>query len=175
MIELLIDRFDLQLLARLQENAHETNAEMGDALGLSASQISRRISRLETEGVLQRYVALLSPAVIGLGVRAVSYVSLARQSSDVGAVFERAVLEMPEVLDCYAVTGEADYVLQIVAPNLTEFSDSILKRLTQIKGVVNVRSNIILKEIKSTTALPLEHLARPVRMARRVRLSVRDA
>jgi DNA-binding Lrp family transcriptional regulator len=173
--ELLLDRFDLALLAHLQENAHATNADIGDKLGLSPSQISRRISRLESEGVLKRYVALLDANVMGLTVRAITYVSLARQSSDAAALFERAIEDMPEVLDCFAVTGESDYVLQIVAPNLSEFSDSILKRLTQIKGVVNVRSNIVLKSIKSTTALPLDHLTRPTRTTRRVRVSVRDA
>jgi Lrp/AsnC family transcriptional regulator, leucine-responsive regulatory protein len=172
-MELLVDRFDLALLAQLQLNAHTTNAEIGDALGLSASQISRRISRLEEEGVLKRYAALLDPTTMGLTVRAYTYVSLGKQSGDTAAQFERAVVEMPEVLDCFAVTGESDYVLQIVAPSLMELSDSILKRLMQIKGVVNVRSNIVLKEIKSTTALPLDHLTRPVRVAKRVRVSGR--
>ncbi len=173
--ELLLDRFDLKLLAQLQQNAHATNAEIGEALGLSPSQISRRIARLESEKVLKAYVALLDPAVMGLGVRAITYVSLARQSADVGAAFEKAVIEMPEVLDCDAVTGDSDYVLTIVAPSLVELSDSILKQLTQIKGVVNVRTNLVLKAIKSTTALPLDHLTRPARTIRRVRVSVRDA
>lgn len=168
--ELLLDRFDVKLLAHLQENAHATNAEIGNIVGLSPSQISRRIARLEAEGVLSRYVALLDPATMGLTVRAITYVSLAQQSANAATAFESAVLEMPEVLHCYAVTGESDYVLHIVAPSLAEFSDSILKRLTQVKGVVNVRSNIVLKAIKSTTALPLEHLMRPMRSARRVRV-----
>jgi Lrp/AsnC family transcriptional regulator, leucine-responsive regulatory protein len=172
--ELLLDRFDLQLLASLQQNAHATNAEIGETLGLSPSQISRRISRLESENVLKGYVALLDPAVMGLGVRAITYVSLTRQAADASAVFEKAVTNMPEVLDCDAVTGDSDYVLTIVAPSLAELSDSILKQLTQIKGVSNVRTNLVLKSIKSTTALPLEHLTRPARTTRRVRVSVRD-
>ncbi len=172
--ELLLDRHDLALIAKLQANAHETNAQIGDAIGLSASQVSRRIARLEAEGVLKAHVALLDPAMLGLTVRAITYVSLARQSQDTSAAFEAAILEMSEVLDCFAVTGESDYVLQIVAPNLSELSDSILKRLTHIPGVINVRSNIVLKPIKSTTALPLEHLQRPARATRRVRVSVRD-
>jgi Lrp/AsnC family transcriptional regulator, leucine-responsive regulatory protein len=170
-VELLLDRFDVNLLAHLQENAHATNAEIGDALGLSPSQISRRIARLESEGVLEKYVALLNPTTMGLTVRAITYVSLAQQSGSAANAFESAVLDMPEVLHCYAVTGESDYVLQIVAPSLAEFSDSILKRITQVKGVVNVRSNIVLKAIKATTALPLEHLTKPTRSVRRVRVS----
>ncbi len=172
--ELLLDRFDLQLLAHLQKNAHATNSEIGNALGLSASQISRRIGRLENEKVLKAYVALLDPTLMGLSVRAITYVSLARQAADASAVFERAVMQMPEVLDCDAVTGDSDYVLTIVAPSLAELSDSILKQLTQIKGVSNVRTNLVLKSIKTTTALPLDHLTRPVRTTRRVRVSVRD-
>ncbi len=173
MDDVLVDQFDLELLAILQRNAHKTNTEIGDALNLSASQISRRIARLESAGVLQDYVALLDPGAVALSVRAYTYVTLGRQSSDAGQAFERAVIAMPEVLDCAAVTGESDYVLRIVAPSLTEFSDSILKRLVQIKGVLNVRSNIVLKEIKHTTALPLDHLTRPSRSTRRVRISVR--
>jgi DNA-binding Lrp family transcriptional regulator len=172
--ELLLDRFDLQLLALLQQNAHATNSEIGNSLGLSASQISRRIARLESEKVLKAYVALLDPTVMGLSVRAITYVSLARQAADASAVFEKAVMQMPEVLDCDAVTGDSDYVLTIVAPSLAELSDSILKQLTQIKGVSNVRTNLVLKSIKTTTALPLDHLTRPARTTRKVRVSVRE-
>ncbi len=164
--ELLLDRFDLALIAKIQENAHETNAQIGDAIGLSASQVSRRIARLEGVGVVKAHVALLDPAMLGLTVRAITYVSLARQSQDTSAAFEAAILEMPEVLDCFAVTGESDYVLQIVAPNLSEFSDSILKRLTHVPGVINVRSNIVLKPIKSTTALQLGADPEPKRQRR---------
>jgi Lrp/AsnC family transcriptional regulator, leucine-responsive regulatory protein len=88
-MELLVDRFDLALLARLQVNAHTTNAEIGDALGLSPSQISRRISRLEEEGVLKRYAALLDPPTMGLTVRAYTYVSLGKQSGDTAAPWWR--------------------------------------------------------------------------------------
>lgn len=172
--DLLVDPFDLALLAELQRDAHATNQALGDKLHLSASQISRRIQRLESAGLIQRYAALLDASLLGLGVRAFSYVTLSRHG-DEGEAFERAITQVPEVLDCYAVTGESDYVLHIVAPTLAELSDSVLRRVIRIPGVASVRSNIVLRPIKSTTALPLEHLEKPMRRTRRVRLTVRDA
>jgi Lrp/AsnC family leucine-responsive transcriptional regulator len=127
---------------------------------LSPSQVSRRVSRLHGNGVIRRTVALLDPARIGLGVRAISYVTLARHGEDEGLAFEREMATVPEVLDCYAVTGESDYILQIVAANLNDLSESVLRRLTRIKGVHSIRSNIVLQNIKSSTELPLSQVGR---------------
>ncbi len=154
----LLDRYDISLLAALQRNAHATNQQVGDAVHLSASQVSRRIQRLESVGLIARYVALLDPARLGLGVRAISYVTLARHGDEEGTSFERDILGIPEVVECFAVTGESDYILKIFAADLSELSDSVLKRLTRLKGVSSIRSNIVLQCVKSTTELPLSHL-----------------
>ena len=114
--------------------------------------------------MIARYVALLNPAAVGLGVRAVSYVTLTRHGGDEGRAFEQDILAIPEVLECYAVAGESDYVLQIVAPDLPALSETVLRRLTRIPGVGSIRSNVVLNCIKSSTALPLSHLA-PARSA----------
>jgi Lrp/AsnC family leucine-responsive transcriptional regulator len=113
--DLLLDKFDISLLGALQKNAHATNQQVGELIHLSASQVSRRIQRLETIGIIRRYVALLDPAALGLGVRAISYVTLSRHGGDEGLAFEREIAAIPEVLDCYSVAGESDYILQIVA------------------------------------------------------------
>ena len=156
----LLDRYDISLLAALQRNAHATNQQVGDAVHLSASQVSRRIQRLENAGLIARYVALLDPARLGLGVRAISYVTLARHGDEEGTSFERDILGIPEVVECFAVTGESDYILKIFAADLAALSDSVLKRLTRLKGVASIRSNIVLQCVKSTTELPLSHLAK---------------
>jgi len=169
--DLLLDKFDISLLAALQKNAHTTNQQIGEQIHLSASQVSRRIQRLETTGMIRRYVALLDPATLGLGVRAVTYVTLTRHSGDEGLAFEREIVAVPEVLDCYSVTGESDYILQIVATDLHALSESVLRRLTRIKGVGSIRSNIVLNCIKSSTEMPLNHLGRAGASTRKIRIT----
>eukprot|EP01032_Pedospumella_encystans_P023722 gene23722-26844_t len=110
--------------------------------------------------VMANLPALLEPAAIGLGVRAISYVTLTRHSGDEGLAFEREIAGFPEVLECYSVAGESDYILQIVAADLSVLSEQVLRRLTRIQGVGSIRSNIVLARIKSSTELPLAHLKR---------------
>jgi Lrp/AsnC family leucine-responsive transcriptional regulator len=155
----MLDSYDLGLLVALQRDAHATHQAMGEQVYLSASQVSRRVQRLQEAGLIARYVALLNPAAVGLGVRAVSYVTLTRHGGDEGRVFEQDVMAIAEVLDCYAVAGESDYVLQIVAPDLQALAETVLRRLTRIPGVGSIRSNVVLNRIKSSTELPLSHLA----------------
>lgn len=158
--DLLLDKYDVALLSALQQDASATHQQLGELVHLSASQVSRRITRLQASGIIRRTVALLDPARIGLGVRAISYVTLARHGDDEGAAFEQEMATFPEVLECFAVTGECDYILQIVAASLSELSESVLRRLTRIKAVNNIRSNIVLQHIKRSTELPLGHLGR---------------
>lgn len=169
--DLLLDRFDISLLGALQKDAHATNQQVGEQIHLSASQVSRRIQRLETTGIIRRYVALLDPAALGLGVRAMSYVTLSRHGGDEGSAFEREIIAIPEVLDCYSVAGGSDYILQIVAADLGVLSDSVLRKIMRIKGVANIRSNIVLNCIKSSTELPLGHIGRLDGAARKVRIA----
>jgi Lrp/AsnC family leucine-responsive transcriptional regulator len=156
---ILFDKFDIALLHALQTDTQSTHQQLGEAIHLSASQVSRRIARLQTSGIICRNVALLDAARIGLGVRAITYVTLSRHGEDEGLAFEREMAAFPEVLECYAVTGESDYILQIVATSLSDLSESVLRRLTRIKGVNSIRSNIVLQNIKSTTALPLGQIS----------------
>ncbi len=154
-----LDSYDISLLAALQRDGHATHQQIGEQIHLSPSQVSRRVQRLQAAGFIQRFVALLSPEAVGLGVRAVSYVALTRNSGDEGLVFEREIALLPEVLECYSIAGESDYLLHIVASDLRSLSESVLRRVTRIPGVGSVRSNIVLNCIKATTELPLEQLA----------------
>ena len=155
-----LDTFDISLLSALQRDAHATHQQIGEQIHLSASQVSRRVQRLQTAGIIRRYVTLLNPAAIGLGVRAITYVTLTRHSGDEGLAFEREMNTFPEVMECYSVAGESDYILQIVAADLNALSENVLRRLTRIQGVGNIRSNIVLNCIKSSTELPLGHIGR---------------
>lgn len=169
MTELTIDRCDLQLLAALQRNGHASNAELGEKASLSASQVSRRIQRLEQAKVITGYAALLDPHTLGLGVTAYAQIVLERHDKTRPAEFERQIGAMPEVLECFAVTGEADYMLRIVAPDLAAFSDLMMKRLLTLPGVAQVKTNIALSKVKQTHELPLDHVAQPRQQKRRVR------
>jgi Lrp/AsnC family transcriptional regulator, leucine-responsive regulatory protein len=153
-----LDSFDISLLAALQRDAHATHQQIGEQVHLSASQVSRRVQRLQAAGIIRRYVALLEPQAVGLGVRAVSYVTLTRHSGDEGLTFEREIGDIAEVLECYAVAGESDYILQIVAADLNVLSEQVLRRLTRIQGVGSIRSNIVLNCIKRSTEMPLNQL-----------------
>lgn len=169
MSELIIDRYDLQLLSALQRDGQTTNAALGERANLSASQISRRVQRLEEAGVITGYAALLDPAALGLGVTAYAHVLLERHDKTRPAEFERQVAALPEVLECFAVTGEADYLLRIVAPDLAAFSDLMMKKLLTLPGVAQVKTNIALSKVKQTHELPLDHVAQPRQQKRRLR------
>lgn len=149
-----LDVFDLRLLSALQRDGRAPNATLAETVGLSASQISRRLARLEAEGVIATYAALLKPDAVGLSVLAFSSVSLERQAEAMDG-FEAAVLRFPEILECYSVTGEQDFVLRIVARDLKAFADFLSDRLLRVPGVRSVRSSIVLHTIKQTAALPL--------------------
>lgn len=168
MTAITVDRFDLELLANLQKDGKATNSALGEKIHLSTSQVSRRIQRLEESGVISHFAAILDPDILGLGVIAFTSVTLERHSDARGEAFERAIADMPEVLECLSVTGEADYVLRVLAPDLASFSAFIMKRLLRLPGVSNVKSNIALKKIKQTHVLPLDHIRQPEQTTQRL-------
>ena len=155
-----IDRIDIRLLEALQLTAKISHAALGEQVHLSASQVSRRIARLENAGLVRGYAALLDPDRLGLDVEAYTSVSLDRHDPGVGEAFELAIQSLDEILDCMAVTGEADYILRIVTPDLNSFARFVTDRLIQLPGVKMVRSNIGLHRIKRGHALPIASLAR---------------
>lgn len=154
MTQAALDLFDIKLLTALQKDGRAPSAMLAERVGLSASQVSRRLARLEEDGVIASYAALLSPEAVGLTVLAFSAISLERQAEQMDA-FEAAVTRFPEILECWSVTGEADFVLRIVAKDLKSFADFLSQHLLRVPGVRAVRSSIVLHRIKQTTALPL--------------------
>lgn len=154
-----LDAADVRLLDCLQRQARLSNVELSERVGLSASQCYRRLRRLEEAGLIGGYVALLDREKLGLGVMAFVNVTLEKHGEHPAQAFREAVLDEPEILECYAVSGEADYLLRVVAADLKAFSDFLLHRLMRLPMVANVRSSILLDELKATSALPLRRLS----------------
>jgi DNA-binding Lrp family transcriptional regulator len=150
-----MDTSDKKILSLLQTNGRISNQDLADQVGLSPSPCLRRVKALEACGVVQRYVALVDPIAIGQGLQAVVEVRLDRQTTDSVARFEKEILKFPQVLECYLVAGDWDYVLRVVARDLDEFREFCVHRLARIAGVGNVKSNISMKQVKYSTALPL--------------------
>ena len=171
MSTLSIDRHDLALLDALQRSGDATNALLGEAVHLSASQVGRRLQRLQEAGLITGYAALLDPAALGLDVIAFAHVVLERHGGVRTEAFEEGVAALPEVLECFSVSGNADYVLRIVAPDLAAFSELMMKRVLRLPGIANIKTDIVLGKVKQTHVLPLEHIARPSRPRRGVRYS----
>lgn len=150
-----IDSTDRKILRILQENAAISNVNLARRVGLSPSPCLRRVQQLDEAGVTRRRVTLLEPAAVGLGVSVFVQVSLEKQADRALRAFEKAVLARPEVMECYLMTGDADYLLRVVVPDIPSFERFVLEHLTHISSVARVRSSFALKQVKYTTALPL--------------------
>lgn len=132
-----------------------TNQELSERVGLSPSPCLRRLRALEEAGVIQRYVALVDPAALGLGVTAFVRVRLDRQDDRGLEAFEQAVASFPEVMDCFLMTGDCDYQMRVLVPSLDAFEDFLRQRLTRIEGVSQVTTSFGLRPVVVRTALPL--------------------
>jgi Lrp/AsnC family transcriptional regulator, leucine-responsive regulatory protein len=151
-----VDLIDRKILSALQNNARITNAELADRVGLSAAPCLRRVRALEQSGVIRKHVTLLDPAALDLGVTVFVQISLDLQVEDRLELFERAIVARPEVLECYLMTGDSDYLLRVVVPDVQAYERFLKESLTRIKGVAGIKSSFALKQAKYSTALPLE-------------------
>jgi len=150
-----LDRTDLRILELLQQEGRLTNQDLAERVSLSPSPCLRRLKRLEETGVIRGYVALLDPDRIGLGLLAYVSVKLEKRDKMPMDDFRARVQGWPEVLACYAMTGEMDYLLRVHVEDLQHFSRFVMDQLLRQPGVVDVRSSFALERIKETTALPL--------------------
>ncbi|HVA34928.1 MAG TPA: Lrp/AsnC family transcriptional regulator [Stellaceae bacterium] len=150
-----LDAIDRRILTQLQDNARLTNVELAEAVGLSPSPCLRRVRELEQSGVIRRYVALLDPATVGLPVSVFVNVTLERQVETALERFEAAILKRPEVMECYLMTGDADYLLRVVTADLSAYERFLVEHLTRVPGVASIKSSFALKQVKYRTALPV--------------------
>jgi len=159
LIMLELDHFDLALLDVLQRFGRATHQQLAEQVPLSPSQIGRRLQRLEQLGVVDGYRVVLRPEKLGLGVTAFTSLKLKHHGDSVIEQFQQQIEVLPEVLECHAVVGDADYLLRIVAPDLNYLSTFVMKKLMRVPGVDSVRSNIVLTTFKRNGPLPLGHLS----------------
>ncbi|KTC83527.1 Lrp/AsnC family transcriptional regulator [Legionella cincinnatiensis] len=154
-----MDRIDKKILDTLQSNCKINNQELADIVALSPSPCLRRVKLLEDHGYIKKEVALLDPEKIGLKLSVIVLVGLDNHQPTVMSHFEEEIRFLPEVIQCYMITGQsADYLLKVIVPDLNAYQTFLLDKLTRINGVSSVQSSFILRTICETTSLPLNHL-----------------
>lgn len=153
---MVIDRYDRQILAALQEDGRISNQDLADRIGLSPSPCLRRVRALEEAGFLVGYRALVDPKALGLSLMALIHISMDQHTPERFQTFESAVREIPEVLECLLITGQdADYQLKVVVKDMDAYQELLLNRITRIKGVTGVHSSFVLRRVVDKTALPI--------------------
>ena len=150
-----LDAIDIKILDVMQRNASLSSAELADRVGLSQSPCWRRIQRLRDEGYIKAVVALVDQKKVGLNMQIFAHVKMTTLSEQEREAFFRAVNATPEILECWAVFGEMDCLMRIIAPDVSWYQDFMFSVLLKLPGVVDVRSTVTLSESKCTTALPL--------------------
>ena len=155
-----LDKFDVAILAQLQTDARQTNAELASRVGLSAAPCWRRVRALEEAGFITGYRAEINRHKIGLGVLAFVRLDADRNSLEATGKLEEAIKKMPEVVACHYISGTGTFELQVVAQDLETFSQFALKKLMNLPHVNDIHTSFSLGEVKASSALPLEHLGR---------------
>lgn len=144
-----IDDTDIRILRCLQKNGRQSINDLSEAVGLSPTPVARRVKQLEQTGIIAGYCALLDEEKLGYDVSVFVSVQLDRQVDDALASFEKAVQTMPEVVDCWLMTGNRDYLLKVVTSGLKGFEQFLVGRLTKIDGVSSIESSIPLRRVKA--------------------------
>jgi Lrp/AsnC family leucine-responsive transcriptional regulator len=164
-----LDAIDCRIIDALQADGRLSNVDLAHRVGLSPSPCLRRVNRLEREGYIQTYRAMLERRLIGLGLTVFVGVKIDGHADDRASVFEAAVVAMPEVIACHMVSGEADYLLEVVVRDLEHYQRFLLGKLLSLPIVKEVRSSIAIQTLKAAAPLPLVHLLPSQIGQRRVR------
>ena len=150
-----LDAIDRRLLAALQDNGRLSATELAEKVGLTTSPCLRRIRNLEEAGVIQGYATVIDQTKVGLPVSVFVSVKLERQREDTMLRFEEAIRRWPEVVECYLMTGTRDYLLRVVARDLTGYERFLKQTLTRLDGVASIESSFALAQVKHSSALPI--------------------
>jgi len=154
-----IDSFDLKILRELQRDGSLTNQDLADRVGLTAAPCSRRVKQLEESGVIAERVVRIDERKINLNMIVLLYISMDKHIPERFEAFEETVKNIPEVMECYMITGNsADYQLKVAVPDLENYYEILLGKITRIEGVTGVHSSFILRKIIDSTALPLGYI-----------------
>jgi DNA-binding Lrp family transcriptional regulator len=155
-----IDRIDIEILKIVQNDSTKAIKDIAKEVGLSATPTYERIKRLENDGYIKKYVAVLDGIKLGLDIVVYCNVTLKEQSKKALLEFETAVASLPEVLEVTGLSGNYDYMLKIVSPNIHAYNNFLMNKFSTIPNVGQFHSNIVLGDIKSNSPLPLEHLSK---------------
>lgn len=150
-----LDAIDLKILQELQRDGSLSNVELARRVHLSPSPCLSRVRALQADGVINRYVALVNPTALGLDLNVFISISLKSQNKEALAAFEQRISEHDEVMECYLMTGDSDYLIRVAVVNIAALEHFILEQLTPIPGIEKIRSAFTLKQVRYKTALPL--------------------
>jgi len=152
----LLDIASRRILRELQADARQTTQQLAAKVGLSPSPCWRRIRELEEAGVVRRYTVVLDREALGLSILVLAHVTLARHTEGAVEAFEEAMAQAPEVVECFSTTGAADYVIKVAVRDMKQYESFLHARVFRLPGVANIQSHIVLREVKSAAALPVD-------------------
>lgn len=158
-----LDKQDVVLLMELQRDSHQTVQQLAERVGLSSTPCWKRIKELEASGVIRGYTAQIDREKVGLGLCVVAEVNLTRHNGEEVAEFEREVAACPQIVSCWSTTGQADYVMRVLMPDIKSYERFLHDTVFKMPGVTHVRSSVVLKEVKSEARLPIEVPGKPVK------------
>ena len=161
-----LDRHDIALLTELQRDSRQTVQQLAAAVGLSSTPCWKRVKELESSGIIRGYTALVDREKVGLTLAVLAELNLTRHNEDDVRRFEQAVAACPQIVSCYATTGQADYVIKVLVPDIKGYENFLHETAFKLPGVTHVRSSVVLREVKAETRLPLEPVA-PQKAGRR--------
>ena len=150
-----LDRQDVVLLTELQRDSHQTVQQLADRVGLSSTPCWKRIKEMEGSGIIRGYTALIDREKVGLALCVIAELNLTRHNEDVVSQFEQAVADCAEIVGCYSTTGQADYVIKVLVPDIKSYERFLHETVFKLPGVTHVRSSVVLKEVKAETRLPI--------------------
>jgi Lrp/AsnC family leucine-responsive transcriptional regulator len=164
-----LDRHDVLLLSELQRDSRQTVQQLAAAAGLSSTPCWKRVKEMESAGIIRGYTALVDREKVGLSLCVLAEVNLTRHNEDDVRRFEQAVAAAPQIVSCYATTGQADYVIKVLVPDIKSYEAFLHDTAFKLPGVTHVRSSVVLKEVKTESALPLQapYVPEPKRRAGR--------
>jgi Lrp/AsnC family transcriptional regulator len=153
---MILDDFDVKILAAVQAQPTATMAELAAMVGLSQTPCWRRLKALEEAGVVAGRAVLLDAVKIGLRVNVFAYIKIGRHDEDTLDNFENGVKRHSEIVECFSISGENDYILRIVAKSIEDYEKFLKKTLVHLPGVISVNSSFAMKSVKLTTSLPID-------------------
>jgi Lrp/AsnC family leucine-responsive transcriptional regulator len=151
-----LDRHDVILLSELQRDSRQTVQQLAAAAGLSSTPCWKRVKEMEAAGIIRGYTALIDREKVGLQLCVLAEVNLTRHNEDDVRRFEQQVAAIPQVVSCYSTTGQADYVIKVLVPDIKTYETFLHETMFRLPGVTHVRSSVVLKEVKAETRLPLD-------------------